>query len=283
MKYNYLILLLGVFLTACRLISPPVPAQNSESAKLALKVKATTVKPTKNNGIYQGDKSDLHVYLLIGQSNMAGRAPLLPEQKGMIENSYLLDTHGVWQVATNPVNQYSTIRKKLGMQKLSLGYSFAQEMSKALQRKHSVAKIGLVVNAKGGTSIKEWQRGSAFYKAALKRAKQAEKTGTLKGIVWHQGETDAENSNYLPQLAQLIANLRADLNAPNLPFVAGQINKVPLINNQIAKLPSTVSNTAFVSSQGLTAMDRWHFDNPSALKLGQRYAAMMLELQQTLK
>ena len=35
--------------------------------------------------------NDLHIYLLIGQSNMAGRAPLTDDVSGVIDRCYLLN------------------------------------------------------------------------------------------------------------------------------------------------------------------------------------------------
>ena len=225
---------------------------------------------------YDGPKEKLHIYLLIGQSNMAGRAPFSEEQSAPIENAYLLNGKGQWEPAGNPLNRYSTIRKDLGMQKMNPGYAFAIEM-----RKHNPGiSIGLVVNARGGSSIAQWKKGTPYYKDAVRRIKEAQKTGTLCGILWHQGESDHEHpEGYLDNLQKLISDLRKDLGMPSLPFVAGQVNDVPAINEQIAKLPETVPFTAFVRSEGLKAMDRWHFDTESMLLLGRRYAAAMLKLE----
>jgi hypothetical protein len=215
------------------------------------------------------------VYLLIGQSNMAGRAALTEADKAVIDGCVLLNDKDAWEPATNPLNRYSTIRKGLGMQKLGPGYAFAQEMRQANPK----ATIGLVVNAKGGSRIEQWAKGTKFYTDALRRAKAAQATGNLKGILWHQGESNEKNPDgYLEKLTKLITDLRADLGVADLPFVAGQVNKVPKVNEQIAKLPATVPNTGFVSSDGLTCTDRWHFDPKSANLLGKRYAAEMLKL-----
>lgn len=106
------------------------------------------------------------------------------------------------------------------------------------------------------------------------------KSGTLKGILWHQGESDnGAPEGYLDQLKTLIANLRSDLGETDLPIVAGQINNAPPINDQIAKLSETVHSAAFVPSEGLTTTDRWHFDTESQIELGNRYAKQMLKLQ----
>ncbi len=228
---------------------------------------------------YEGPKEALHVYLLIGQSNMAGRAPFTKQESGAIPGCYLLNGENEWEPAKNPLNRYSTIRKGLGMQKMNPGYAFALTML----AKSKAISIGLVVNAKGGTSIRKWARGSRFYKEALKRTQTARKTGTLKGILWHQGESDSKDARYLDKLKALIADLRKDLDEPDLPFVAGQINNVRLINDQIARLPEVVPFTGSASSAGLKTMDRAHFDAKSMKLLGRRYAEAMLKIHATRK
>lgn len=228
-------------------------------------------------------KESLHVYLLIGQSNMAGRAPVDEEHADPIEGCYLFNAEGKWEPAENPLNRHSTIRKRLDMQRLSPGYGFA----KAMRERQNAFSIGLVVNAKGGTKIEEWEKGTHFYDEALERVGEARKSGTLKGILWHQGEGNSRESDvYFQKLKRLIADLRRDLEAPNLPFVAGQVFYHPEtkphtqpINKEISRLPEVVPNTGYVSSEGLTTFDNTHFDVRSTLILGQRYAEEMIELQ----
>lgn len=221
-------------------------------------------------------KEDLHIYLLIGQSNMAGRAPLDQVTSAPLEGTVLLNDKDEWEPAIAPLNRYSTIRKGLGMQKLNPGFSFAKEMRTA----HPKATIGLVVNAKGGSSIEEWAPDKKFYQDLIKRSKAAQMTGTLKGILWHQGESNSTRAElYADQLKALVENLRKDLGTPDLPFVAGEIKEGEKINAEIAKLPDAVPQTAVASSKGLKTMDRWHFDAPSMITLGERYATEMLRLQ----
>lgn len=93
-----------------------------------------------------GGKGKHDVYLLIGQSNMAGRAKMETGSAEAIPKVFLLNGEGQWEAAIHPLNRYSTIRKGLGMQKVGPGGSFAKSMSKAYPD-HS---IGLVVNAKEG-------------------------------------------------------------------------------------------------------------------------------------
>ena len=231
----------------------------------------------KTPATYDGPKENLHIYLLIGQSNMAGRSPFTEEESAAIERCYLLNGEDKWEPARNPLNRYSTIRKGLDMQKMNPGYTFAKTMIE----KDSDISIGLVVNAKGGTRIEEWAKGTKFYTEALKRTKTAQKSGTLMGILWHQGEGNAKDpENYLAKLEVLVADIRKDLDAPNLPFIAGQITSTrPEINAEIAKLPGEVPFTGCAGSDMLKTMDGAHFDAPSMRILGQRYAEEMLKVQ----
>ena len=225
---------------------------------------------------YRGAKENLHVYLLIGQSNMAGRAPYTKNESLPIERCFLLDDAGEWEPASNPLNRHSTIRKDISMQKMNPGYRFAQTMLKT----DKTISLGLVVNAKGGSKIEEWSAESRFYREALRRVTQAQETGTLKGILWHQGEANVGNPDkYIDKLIELVERFRNDLNMPELPFIAGQIDNVPSINDQIALLPDRLPFTGWVSSEGLVIFEEWHFDATSVKLMGERYAEEMLKIQ----
>jgi len=253
---------------------------------LALALSVLKAEPI-SNGAKNEPKQPLDVYLLIGQSNMAGRAHYGKDEAGVIDRCYLLNEKDQWEPAKNPLNRHSTIRKDLKFQKLGPGYGF----SKTILEKNKGISIGLVVNARGGTSIDEWKKGSEYYKEALRRTQEAQKTGTLKGILWHQGESDSQNpAEYLDKLKSLIADLRKDLDMVDLPFVAGQVFYHPKrkphtrkINEQIAKLPDEVPFTGCVSSENLTTFDDTHFDARGTKILGQRYAEEMLRLQARVK
>lgn len=224
----------------------------------------------------------MEIYLCIGQSNMAGRGPIEAIDKDTLTNVFLFTGNGdkPWEKAANPFNKYSTVRKKLSMQRLSPSYGFAKAMSKAKPN----TKIGLVVNAKGGTSIEKWAPGETLYNEAVKQTQKALKTGgVLKGIIWHQGEANASrHRHYIPKITELIEALRTDLNQPDLPFVAGQLSedkpKRKHFNDMIINLPNTIKNTAVVSSESTSTIDSTHFDSPSQRLLGKRYAEAMLKL-----
>lgn len=221
-------------------------------------------------------KNNHHIYLLIGQSNMAGRAPIVEAENKPLERGFVLNSEGKWEPAKNPLNQYSTIRKNLKMQKSNLGYSFASSMLEGQQD----ITVGLVVNAKGGSKIESWEPGTRFYKEALSRTKIALKSGVLKGVLWHQGESNSSQpEGYVNKLEKLITQLRKDFDQPDLPFVAGQVfydavkkAGTKKVNAEILKLPKVVKRTEVVLSNGLSTYDNTHFDSKSIVELGHRYA-----------
>jgi hypothetical protein len=153
-------------------------------------------------------------------------------------------------------------------------------------------QIGLVPCAWGGSPIKVWEPGAVYLKQfhpwefAVERIHAAMQRGVIKGILWHQGESDNDSAHaaiYLDKLTTLINRLRTELQQPNLPFVAGEIghfNKKVMINEVINQLPQHVTHTAVVSAAGLTDKgDHLHFDAAGARELGKRYATAMKTLQ----
>lgn len=250
------------------------PDKRTARAFLVLDEKATVAS-----------KEDHHVYLLIGQSNMAGRAPFNEEEAALMERCFLLNDEGNWVLAANPLNRFSTIRKDISMQRMNPGYGF----SKTILQANKDISLGLVVNAKGGTKIEQWEKGTDFYRDAVKRALAAKETGTLKGILWHQGEGNSKNpEGYMDKLSQLVSDLRQDLGVPNLPFVAGQIYTHPeikphtkQINDMLAGIADEIPFTAYVSSDGLTVYDSSHFDTPSMKLLGKRYAEAIVGIKES--
>ncbi|TXD53273.1 MULTISPECIES: sialate O-acetylesterase [unclassified Polaribacter] len=258
---------------------------------MRIKAKKNTLFFIKRNGLYvflvlllsfnktmsQNTFSDLEIFLCIGQSNMAGRASIEAQDTGLLEDVYLLNASANWEQAENPLNQFSTIRGGLSMQKLGPSWEFGKTLQSYGKR------VGLVVNAKGGSSISQWAEGTTFFNQAVARALAAQTAGgTIKGIIWHQGESDQGNTNYAADFTAMILALRKALSIPDLPVIAGQIRKwqgKKNINTIISKLKNTISNVDFASSTGLFHLgDNSHFDSESQRQFGVRYAQKYLEL-----
>lgn len=228
---------------------------------------------------------DFHIYLLIGQSNMAGRGKVDAISKQPRPRIMMFDSTRRFVPATDPLH----FDKKVAG--VGPGLSFAENMLPAKKR----IKIGLVPAAVGGTSIKAWEPGGYDaatrthpYDEAMVRIKAALRYGVLKGICWHQGEANsggfAQSPTYISLLAALVQRLRTELNAPNAPFVMGELGyfrpKFRNFNAMLQQVPDSIPNIAVASAEGLGHKgDTTHFDTPAARELGKRMAVAMKRLQ----
>ncbi|MEQ9221667.1 MAG: sialate O-acetylesterase [Cyclobacteriaceae bacterium] len=229
----------------------------------------------------QTDDQALDIVLCIGQSNMAGRGAIEDQDTVTLEDVLLFNAEQEFEPAKNPMNKYSTVRKNMGMQRLSPAWTFGINYQAA-----KGGKVGLVVNARGGSKIMEWQKGTLYYNEAIIRALQAQKHGTITGIIWHQGEGDRNQSElYEDRFDQMISDMRKDLGIPNLPVVVGEVgnwrgNSGP-INEVIRNLEHNVPYVKAVSAEGLNHLgDSTHFDSDAQRKLGKAYAEALIELQE---
>jgi hypothetical protein len=237
------------------------------------------------------DRAHLDLYLLMGQSNMAGRGEITQEDETTDPRVLCFTLTNRWEAALEPI----TRDRKSGLG-VGPGLSFGKQMA----ANNKDVTIGLVPCAVGGTPLRRWVRGGDLYSNAVYRARLAMKDGTLKGVLWHQGESDsgtkANADSYGDRLAQMIKDLRADLQSPDLPVVAGQLgeflydrgpDKSPyarVVNDALARLPEKVPHTACALSKGLSHKgDVLHFDGASQREFGKRYAQEMLKLSKSSK
>lgn len=233
-------------------------------------------------------KDDFQIFLLAGQSNMAGRGEVTEAEQEIDPRVLMLTKDGNWQSAVDPVH-YD--KKQAGA---GLARSFALELTK----RDVDIKIGLVPAACGGSPISTWRPGAHHdqtdshpYDDAIKRAKLAMKDGKLAGILWHQGESDsrpARASVYKERLIELVQRFRHDLETPDLPFIIGQLGQFEgkpwtpdrqRINQAQIEVAAEVPMAAFVSSDGLTSKaDNTHFNTESLHEFGRRYAVQYLQV-----
>jgi len=228
-------------------------------------------------------RKDMQLFLLIGQSNMAGRGPIGAQDKEPIPGVFALNKEMAWAPAIDPLHF-----DKPDIAGVGIGRSFA----KTLLAADPGASIGLIPAAFGGTSLDEWKPDGKLYSDAVDRAREAMKAGKLRGILWHQGENDSAKEDlarsYRERFAAMIARLRSDLGAGEVPVVVGELGEFhagafdAVVNEQLAIVPLKVPRSAFVSSGGLTDKgDRTHFDTRSLHEFGRRYALAFMSLDAT--
>lgn len=237
-------------------------------------------------------EGECDVFLLIGQSNMAGRGELLPaDTTEVIPGVWVLDSSGVPVEARAPLNRFSTIRKALRLQGYNPGMEFSREVHALTGR-----PVLLVVNARGGSSIMQWEPGApdGYFDEAVARTRLAMRYGPLRGILWHQGETDIERATpgYAPRLGAMMRELRAQLGADSVPVVIGQVGRwgwekpenIETHNDSVVPAAArAVGRCGYVTSEGLSRRypDKErdpHFSREAQIELGRRYAARWRQL-----
>ena len=220
-------------------------------------------------------------FLLIGQSNMAGRGEFGEVPEIINEKCYML-RNGKWIPMREPINPDRAIFDYFHSGR-GLSASFADEYAKYFNE-----DVGLIPCADGGTKLSQWMPGEILYDNAVNNAKLAQRTSEIIGILWHQGENDShfeeDATTYQQRFIQMITQLRKDLGNEKLPVIVGGLGRfaasyqngklkyMDIVNEALRTMPSVIENCGFASSEGLTDRgDSIHFNSVSYRIFGKRY------------
>ena len=270
------------------------------------------------------------IFLGIGQSNMQGKGQIEKVDTKTSKNDFTADDWarykkliivdsdkskvGTWAVAKPPIVRPDT--------HLGVTDYFGRYLVKGLDERYT---IGVAVVAVDGGSIRafskdrdacamyldeagrnneSWVTGAASqygnypYGKLVQMAKIARKSGVIKGIIFHQGETDltdateSQGNAWLANVYKLYTDLITDLNLSmdSVPFIAGE----PVQRNQggvcysaipwVDKLPAYFKEKSgkdiayVVSSEGCTNSDQYHFSSQGYRDMGKRYGEIMLPI-----
>jgi hypothetical protein len=232
------------------------------------------------------DKKKIWVFIMAGQSNMAGRGQVEPQDTVTNPRILALNRNGELMLAKEPLNL-----NEPAMVGLDCGVSFARKM---LEFCPPDVSILLVHTAVGGSSIRKWIDDSVYREVPLfsnfkKRLGEAKKLGTIKGVIWHQGEADA-NAKGLPvhqsNLEQLFGMMRKEAGQRKMPVLMGELGyfsktvheQFMQMNGVFRAYSKTDSRTAVVSTEGLDHKgDFLHFNTAGQREIGRRYAAVFAD------
>ena len=176
-----------------------------------------------------------------------------------------------------------------------------------VEKTDSKIKVGVIVVAVAGCSIQLFDKdgyanyarsqqswmtqrineyGGNPYGRLIEMAKKAQEDGVIKGIIFHQGETDAGDGQWPSKVKKVYDNIIKDLGLGNdVPFLAGEVLRSGSskgANNNIAKLPQQSKNFYVVSSEGFNQAlgdgQNVHFTSQEYRDFGKRYAEKMIEV-----
>jgi hypothetical protein len=248
-------------------------------------------------GIPEKFSGKLSLVILAGQSNMSGRGDL-PAEHSTHPRIFMFGNDYRWKSAREPVDAaYGQV--DLISEDRDAGFGPALAFATSVLKRNPELIIGLIPCAKGASSIKEWQRDlseNTLYGSCLKRVRAATTTGTVAGMLFFQGETDALDperfpkwspsaSSYPEKFATFLDDLRGDLSLATMPVVFAQIgtNKAPrdYVNWEALKEQQKSSKlpcVAMITTDDLALADAVHFTTESYRIIGQRYAEAFLQL-----
>ncbi|MDQ3291471.1 MAG: sialate O-acetylesterase [Bacteroidota bacterium] len=232
-------------------------------------------------------KENTWVFILAGQSNMAGRGQVEPADTIPNERIFTINQKGEVITAKEPLHFYEPNNTGLGS-----GLSFAKTLIKQVPDSISIL---LIPTAVGGSSISQWLGDSTHRNVKLltnfkEKVATGKSLGQVKAILWHQGESDANPTDiplYKTRLTNLFTQFREIMGDRNLPIILGELgtfskdkNEWRQINEQIHQYSSSDPNTTVVSTSDLKHKgDNIHFDSNSLRLMGQRYAQAYIQLQ----
>ncbi|WP_230397452.1 sialate O-acetylesterase [Novisyntrophococcus fermenticellae] len=216
-------------------------------------------------------------FLLIGQSNMAGRG-FINEVPPIYNERIMMLRNGRWQMMTEPIHFDRPVA----------GVGPAASFAEAWCGDNEGEKIGLIPCAEGGSTIDEWSIDGTLFRHAINEAKFAMKDSELAGILWHQGESDSQDGKhkgYYEKILRIFNEIRSELSIPDVPFLIGGLGdylgkaafgagcvEYQRINKELQKYAQSKENCYYVTAKGLTSNpDGIHINAMSQRIFGIRY------------
>ena len=279
---------------------------NKNFAKVSITVQQQDI-PDSWEYVQQGDPN-FHIYLCFGQSNMEGNAAIESQDLSGISTRFQMmaavnfgtnRTKGNWYKAIPPLCRQNT------------GLTPADYFGRTLVEKlPENIKVGVINVAVGGAKIELYMdefkdayiAGDAdWFKNICKEydndplgrliemGKLAQKKGTIKGILLHQGESNNGESDWCEKVGKGYTRFcyALGLNPAETPLLAGETLYADQGGacswHNTAALPHLkeyVTNSYVISAKDLpgNGKDSFHFSAAGYRTLGKRYAEQMYKL-----
>ena len=249
---------------------------------------------------------NFHIYIAYGQSNMEGNATNFTSvDKKEHPRVKMFATTSCSNLGRPTVGEmYPAVPP---MFKCNQGLSPADWFGRNMADSLPDVTIGIIPVAQGGTSIRlfdpddyknylnsaeSWlKNGAKAYGddgnamgRIIEVAKKAQEKGVIKGIIFHQGETDGGMSNWEQIVKKTYEYMLKQLNlkAEETPFVAGEMvdgGSCAGFNSRVHNLSKYIENFGVASSKGYGSKgDGLHFTVEGYRGMGERYAQQMLKL-----
>jgi hypothetical protein len=238
-----------------------------------------------NSGVGgSGSGPVFHIFMLMGQSNMAGVAKREASDMNTDPRLKVLggcnQPAGQWNTATPPLNDCPGEKGWNLADVVDPGIWFAKTLLEKLPEGDT---IGLVGTAESGESINTFVSGGSHHQMILNKiakAKTAE-NARFAGVIFHQGESDNTQNTWPDKVVQLYDEVKEAFGVSyDVPFILGELPNGGCCgehNVRVHEAADKLPMGYWVSQEGTAVMDEYHFNHASVVLMGKRYGTTMLE------
>jgi hypothetical protein len=226
------------------------------------------------------------VFIMAGQSNMAGRGIVEPQDTVTNPRILTIDSLGHVIKAKEPLHFYEPSRVGL-----DCGLSFAKALLSQLPQNDTIM---IIPTAVGGSAMSQWLGDSLYRNVKLlsnfkEKVNIGKQHGEIKAILWHQGESDANERNigaYPGKIPQLFSTFRKIAKNDSLPIIMGELGSYSnnndywqMVNKNIHEYSLTDRFTSVINTQDLVHKgDTIHFNSEGQRTIGKRFAEAYWEM-----
>jgi hypothetical protein len=267
--------------------STGIPSASATTAGIPSASASTASHPSTSatsSGPGPSSGSVFHIFLLMGQSNMAGVA----DKEASDQNTD--DRLKVWGGCNQPAGQWNTANPPLNDCPGEKGWNLSTSVDPGiwfgktlLEKLPAGDTIGLVGTAESGESITTFIAGGSHHQMILRKISEVKsaENGRFEGIIFHQGESDNGQNSWPDKVVQLYTEVKAAFGVDyDVPFILGELPNGGCCsghNTQVHAAAMKLPKGYFVSQDGTNVLDEYHFDHASVLIMGKRYGASMIE------
>jgi hypothetical protein len=225
-------------------------------------------------------KENVWVFIMAGQSNMAGRGIVEPQDTMADKRILSIDAKGKLVYAKEPLHFYEPTRTGL-----DCGLSFGRSL---LEKIPANITILMLPTAIGGSAIRQWLGDSSYRGVNLlsnfrEKVALGKQYGKIKGVLWHQGESDANKERipvYKDRLTELFTTFRNIIGDEKLPVFIGELGSYSNNKNEWLQINKVIH--AYVTEDRYATViktddfshvgDTVHFNSAGQRMLGERFA-----------
>jgi hypothetical protein len=230
-------------------------------------------------------KRNVWIFIMAGQSNMAGRGFVEPQDTLSNPRILSINKNNEIILAKEPLHFYEP-----NLTGLDCGLSFGRQLIQDIDKSVTIL---LIPTAVGGSSTHQWLGDSLHRNVKLlsnfkQRVELAKKYGTIKGILWHQGESDSDSiliDGYSGRLEKLFTQFRIFAGDVKLPIIIGELGSFSdnqrnwdKINEAINGYTLSDDHAFVVETKDLVSKeDKIHFNSESQRTMGERMAKKFVQ------